>query len=271
MGRRAARRTRGDAVGDRALGGTTPQQHFVVRNASKIGGALGPILTTIFAFLMAGVAVAVVGKDPLKVYRAIFDGTGLNFFVHFGSNSIRLPFSTQHVWFWWNTSSIAATNLQQTLLITTPIILHGGRARLRLPLRTVQHRRAGPVPRRLVLRRLDRLVVRPPRPVPARDAVPGDRRARRRVLRGDRRHSQGDGRRARGDHDDHAQLDGDLGRRMAVRPAGTAAEHEPAVDPDLERHRRRCQAADLLGRRSCCRASRSASSSPSRSSSSTGS
>ena len=105
------------------LGATSPQQHFVVRNAGKIGGAAGPILTTIFAFLMAGVAVAVVGKNPLKVYRAIFDGTGLNFFVHFGSNSIRLPFSTQHVWFWWNTSSIAATNLQQTLLITTPIIL----------------------------------------------------------------------------------------------------------------------------------------------------
>jgi simple sugar transport system permease protein len=105
------------------LGATTPQQHFVVRNAGKIGGAAGPIVTTIFAFLMAGVAVAVVGKDPFKVYRAIFDGTGLNFFVHFGSNSIRLPFSTQHVWFWWNTSSIAATNLQQTLLITTPIIL----------------------------------------------------------------------------------------------------------------------------------------------------
>jgi simple sugar transport system permease protein len=105
------------------LGATTPQQHFAVRNAGKIGGAAGPIVTTLFAFLMAGVAVAVVGKDPLKVYRAIFDGTGLNFFVHFGSNSIRLPFSTQHVWFWWNTSSIAATNLQQTLLITTPIIL----------------------------------------------------------------------------------------------------------------------------------------------------
>ncbi len=105
------------------LGATSPQQHFVVRNAGKIGGAAGPILTTIFAFLMAGVAVAVVGKNPLKVYRAIFDGTGLNFFFHFGSNSIRLPFSTQHVWFWWNTSSIAATNLQQTLLITTPIIL----------------------------------------------------------------------------------------------------------------------------------------------------
>ena len=72
---------------------------------------------------MAGVAVAIVGKNPLKVYRSIFDGTGLNFFAHFGSYSIRLPFSTQHVWFWWDTSSIAATNLQQTLLITTPIIL----------------------------------------------------------------------------------------------------------------------------------------------------
>jgi general nucleoside transport system permease protein len=105
------------------LGGSTPQQNFVSRYGSKAGGALGPVITTIFAFLMAGIAVAVVGKNPLKVYRSIFDGTGLNFFGHFGSYSIRLPFSTQHVWFWWDTSSIAAMNLQQTLLITTPIIL----------------------------------------------------------------------------------------------------------------------------------------------------
>jgi general nucleoside transport system permease protein len=93
-----------------------PQQHF----PSRFGGLSGfaPIITTAFAFLMGGVAVAVIGKNPVKVYRAIFDGTGLNWFFHFGSYSIHLPFTTTHVWFWWNTAS----NLQQTLLITTPII-----------------------------------------------------------------------------------------------------------------------------------------------------
>ncbi len=105
-----------------ALGATTPQQNFVSRHGSKLSGPLGPIVTTIFAFLMAGIAVAVVGKNPLKVYKSIFDGTGLSFFTHFGSYSIRVPFATQHVWFWWDTSSTAAMNLQQTLLITTPII-----------------------------------------------------------------------------------------------------------------------------------------------------
>jgi simple sugar transport system permease protein len=102
----------------------SPQQHFASTWGflGKFGGVIGPIVTTVFAFLMAGVAVAVIGKNPVKVYRAIYDGTGLNFFFHFGSYSVRLPFSTQHVWFWWDTASPAAANLQQTLLITTPII-----------------------------------------------------------------------------------------------------------------------------------------------------
>ena len=98
-----------------------PQQRFPFRFGG-LQGAAAPILTTIIAFLMGGVAVAVIGKNPIKVYQAIFKGTGLNFLFHFGSNSIRVPFSTQHVWFWWDTSSIAAQNLEQTLLITTPII-----------------------------------------------------------------------------------------------------------------------------------------------------
>jgi ABC-type uncharacterized transport system permease subunit len=103
-----------------AGGPPEPQQRFPVRFG--LGGAVGPIITTIIAFFMGGVAVAVVGKNPFKVYRAIFDGTGLNFFLHFGSHSIRVPFTTHKVWFWWDTASIGAQNIQQTLLITTPII-----------------------------------------------------------------------------------------------------------------------------------------------------
>jgi len=85
----------------------------------------GPLGTTVLAFFMGGLVVLATGHNPLRVYRAIFDGTGLNWFFHVGSHSIRLPFSTTHVWFWWDTSSIAAQNLQQTLLLTTPIILTG--------------------------------------------------------------------------------------------------------------------------------------------------
>jgi general nucleoside transport system permease protein len=103
----------------------TPQSHFVRRYSGRLGGALGPLLTTVLAFFMGGLVVLVTGKNPLKVYRAVFDGTGLNWFIHVGSHSARIPFSTQHMWFPWDTASVSAQNLQQTLLLTTPIILTG--------------------------------------------------------------------------------------------------------------------------------------------------
>jgi simple sugar transport system permease protein len=92
------------------------------RGVWKVAGPLG---TTVLAFFMGGLVVLATGHNPLRVYRAIFDGTGLNWFFHFGSYSIRVPFSTHKVFFWWDTSSIAAQNLQQTLLLMTPIILTG--------------------------------------------------------------------------------------------------------------------------------------------------
>jgi len=88
-------------------------------------GVVGPIATTILAFFMAGLVVLVTGHNPLKVYKAIFDGTGLNWFFQIGSHSARIPFSTAHMWFPWDTASLAAQNLQQTLLLTAPIVLTG--------------------------------------------------------------------------------------------------------------------------------------------------
>jgi ABC-type uncharacterized transport system permease subunit len=102
----------------------TPQQRFPARFGS-LSGVVAPIITTIIAFLMGGLVVAVTGKNPLKVYHAVFNGTGINWFFHVGNHSARVPFSTQHMWFPWDTGSIAAGNLQQTLLLTTPIILTG--------------------------------------------------------------------------------------------------------------------------------------------------
>ena len=46
--------------------GASPQQNFASRYGAKAGGAAGPILTTLFAFLMAGVVVAVVGQEPAQ-------------------------------------------------------------------------------------------------------------------------------------------------------------------------------------------------------------
>jgi general nucleoside transport system permease protein len=101
-----------------------PSQHFASRFGG-LSGAIGPLLTTIIAFFMGGLVVALTGKNPFKVYKAVFDGTGLNWFFHVGHHSVRLPFLTQHVFFPWDTASNAAQNLQQTLLLTTPIVLTG--------------------------------------------------------------------------------------------------------------------------------------------------
>jgi simple sugar transport system permease protein len=90
-----------------------------------VSGIVAPVLTTILAFLVGGLVVALTGKNPIKVYHAIWLGSGLNWFFHIGSYSARIPFSTAHMWFPWDTSSIAAQNLQQTLLLTVPIILTG--------------------------------------------------------------------------------------------------------------------------------------------------
>jgi ABC-type uncharacterized transport system permease subunit len=100
----------------------SPQQHFASRFRG-LPSILAPIGTVILAFVISGIAIVAIGKDPLKVYKAFWNGTGVNFFFHFGSHSIRVPFGTTHVWFWWDTASLSAQNLQQTLLTTTAIIL----------------------------------------------------------------------------------------------------------------------------------------------------
>jgi general nucleoside transport system permease protein len=99
-----------------------PSQQFT-SSFGWVKGILPSLLTVMLAFLVSGIAIAAIGKNPAKVYKAIFDGTGLNWLFHVGSHSIRVPFGTTHVWFWWDTSSVAAQNLQQTLLLTVPIAL----------------------------------------------------------------------------------------------------------------------------------------------------
>ncbi|HEX3807382.1 MAG TPA: ABC transporter permease [Gaiellaceae bacterium] len=97
----------------------------LLQRASRFYGVIGTLGTTVLAFFMAGLVVLVTGHNPLRVYRAIFDGTGLNWFFHVGDYSARIPFSTHHMWFPWDTASVAADNLQQTLLLTAPLILTG--------------------------------------------------------------------------------------------------------------------------------------------------
>src|SRR5437762_7399344 len=76
----------------------------------RAGGIVTPLLTGLVAFAFGGVAVLATGHNPLRTYRAIFDGTGLNWLFPWVAGQARAE---------------AALNLQQTLLLTTPLILTG--------------------------------------------------------------------------------------------------------------------------------------------------
>jgi general nucleoside transport system permease protein len=74
------------------------------------GGVITPLITVVIAFLVGGLVVALTGRNPFSTYSAIFDGTGLNWLFPWISAGDR---------------TVAAINLQQTLIITTPLILTG--------------------------------------------------------------------------------------------------------------------------------------------------
>jgi len=97
--------------------------------AQRAEGILAPLLTTVLAFLVGGLVVLVTtGKNPLTTYRAIFDGAGLSWFFQIGNHEIGLPWSDAKVWFPWNVNdfeSVAAVNLQQTLIVTTTLVFTG--------------------------------------------------------------------------------------------------------------------------------------------------
>jgi ABC-type uncharacterized transport system permease subunit len=76
----------------------------------RTGGIITPILTVFVAFFVGGLVVLVTGHNPFSTYKAIFDGTGLQWLFPWTSGPDR---------------DLAAINLQQTLLITGPLILLG--------------------------------------------------------------------------------------------------------------------------------------------------
>jgi simple sugar transport system permease protein len=70
-------------------------------------GLIVSIITVFIAFVMGGLVVLVTGHNPISTYHAIFNGTGLTWLIPGLSNAGD------------------ASNLQQTLLVTTPLILTG--------------------------------------------------------------------------------------------------------------------------------------------------
>jgi len=95
----------------------------------RAGGLFVPLLTTLLAFFIGGLVVLITtGKNPLRTYKAIFEGSGLNWFFEVGSYELRVPFTGASIPFPWNTNdfeSLAALNLQQTLILWVPYVLTG--------------------------------------------------------------------------------------------------------------------------------------------------
>jgi general nucleoside transport system permease protein len=91
-------------------GGGLPTVASTLALYERAGGIVTPILTALLAFMIGGVVVLVTGNNPLRTYQAIFNGTGLNWLFPWVSGQARTD---------------AALNLQQTLLLTTPLILTG--------------------------------------------------------------------------------------------------------------------------------------------------
>ena len=93
----------------------------------RAGGIVTPIFTVLLAFLAGGMVVLATGHNPLRTYKAVWDGTGLNWFFEFGNHHIDLPFTNHQIFFWWdtNTNGLAAYNLTQTAILTTSLIFTG--------------------------------------------------------------------------------------------------------------------------------------------------
>ena len=78
--------------------------------SERLGGAAVPIAATALAFAIGGLVVVITGGNPLTAYRAIFEGTGLNYIFPWLDEGDRAR---------------AARNLQQTLVLATPLMLTG--------------------------------------------------------------------------------------------------------------------------------------------------
>jgi general nucleoside transport system permease protein len=74
------------------------------------GGIITPLATALIAFFIGGLVIALTGSSPFTTYKAIFNGSGLNWLFPWISSEDR---------------TLAALNLQQTLILTTPLILTG--------------------------------------------------------------------------------------------------------------------------------------------------
>jgi ABC-type uncharacterized transport system permease subunit len=74
----------------------------------RAGGIVVPFMTVVFAFIVGGLVVLASGHNPISTYWGIFKGTGLHWLIPGVGDR-----------------GGAAYDLQQTLIVTTPLILTG--------------------------------------------------------------------------------------------------------------------------------------------------
>jgi general nucleoside transport system permease protein len=96
----------GKAPGEPPPGGPT----LFAGVSLRLGGVAVPLAATLLAFAIGGIVVVVTGGNPFTAYRAIFEGTGFNWVFP---------------WLDAGDRSRAERNLQQTLLVATPLMLTG--------------------------------------------------------------------------------------------------------------------------------------------------
>ena len=167
----------------------------------RAGGIAVPVFTGVLAFLIGGLVVLATGHNPLLAYRDIFNGAGLNWIFH--------PTT--------NIASTAAYNLSQTLLQTTTLILCGLAVAFAFRCGMFNIGGQGQYLVGLYVANWLGYDLAGMSPLPHILIAVARRHARGRRLGGHRRLPEGDRRRARGDLHDHAQLDRDLGRHLALR------------------------------------------------------
>ena len=108
-------------------GGYAPSVAERLAFYQRAGGVITPLLTVVLAFLAGGIVVLATGHNPLRTYKAVWDGSGLNWFFEFGHHHIDIPFTNHQVFFWWNTDTnqLSPYNLTQTAILVTTLICTG--------------------------------------------------------------------------------------------------------------------------------------------------
>jgi simple sugar transport system permease protein len=106
-----------DELEGHPLAGEEESDELALRSPARLtafrrgfAGFIVPVITTVIAFLAGGLIVLATGHNPVTTYTSIFNGTGLNWLFP---------------WVGGATRTTAASNLQQTLLTATPLILVG--------------------------------------------------------------------------------------------------------------------------------------------------